>query len=532
MPCAFAAFKFCCPTGCVYGGDNMDHPDSTTLDPMWVETAGDWDYNGNRLRIVATPNAKVTCTTLAPGSSKKYLVSASITLGTDGDVARVYVDDSAFFAELERITSTCGRLRLYDGTTCKGSCGVSLGGYTRLVMCVEATKVHVGTGGSPMLTVPATPASSIVALGTGACTGTVYFEDFSLSKHFDDDATCPACGNEGCTWFSDNGCASGSLSAADYTATGTWEYANGLKCTADGAITVVPVQPLGLATYGVYAAVPLPATGVSVKLYYDSTLTDYIEIDGYISGVSSARVRWWSGGVEFCPEWIVSQYATSVQLSLCFDGTTLMGRVWDGYSDSSYGLPGEPTTLTPKVNVSGLTGGVTQTITSFVVVKAAGDIGVSGVCLDCGTPDCLNCEPGTYPTFVRVVLAGLTSTTYGCACNDIIFTGKAKQNSTWGCEWLDPNVTDPGCMAPRKWSLQVLVVAVTGGYKLRVNLSLGNMESGPGVSLLFEETVLSGSPVDCMTVFDGDIPLVSQSTLGTVHCDYSAATCTFTSPAP
>jgi hypothetical protein len=250
------AFRFepcpsCCIVGCVYETDNFDGDDTTDLGAKWTETSGDWDKYGNRLRIVATANAKVTCTTLAPASSLKYIVSVSITLGTDGDVARVFVDDSAFFAELERITATCGRLRLYDGATCKGSVGVSLGGYTRLVLCVEAAKVHVGTGGSPMLTVPATPASSIVALGTGACTGTVYFEDFSLSKHFDDDATCPACGNEGCTWFSDYGCASGSLSAADWTTTGTWEYGSwlgpmyiGVKCTLSGRLTVATSRPL------------------------------------------------------------------------------------------------------------------------------------------------------------------------------------------------------------------------------------------------------------------------------------------------
>ena len=237
MPQKFLLDLCGCPTGCVYYENAFNVANTSTV-TGFTETAGDWDIETNRLRIVATADAKITCDTLAPASSLKYLVSVSVTLGTDGDVARVYVDDSAFFAELERITATCGRLRLYDGAVCKGSVGVALGGYTRLVLCVEAAKVHVGTGGAPMLTVPATPASSIVALGTGACTGTVYFEDFSLSKHAVDDATCPACGSEGSPWLVDYGCTSGSLSAADYTTTGTWTYASGLKCTADGTLTL------------------------------------------------------------------------------------------------------------------------------------------------------------------------------------------------------------------------------------------------------------------------------------------------------
>src|SRR5574343_408330 len=141
MACNMAAFKFCCVTGCVYESDDFDRDDSTDLGAKWTETAGDWSIDTNRLKIVATADAKVECTTEHPTASTKYIVSVSVTLGTDGDIARVWVDDSAFFAELERITSTCGRLRLYKNTTCKGSCNVALGGYTRLVLCSEGDKV-------------------------------------------------------------------------------------------------------------------------------------------------------------------------------------------------------------------------------------------------------------------------------------------------------------------------------------------------------------------------------------------------------
>jgi hypothetical protein len=523
MPQNFLLDLCACPTGCVYESDNFDRNDDTDLGAKWTETAGDWDINGNRLRIVATADAKITCDTLAPAASLKYLVSVSVTLGTDGDVARVFVDDSAFFAELERITSTCGRLRLYDGATCKGSVGVSLGGYTRLVMCVEAAKIHVGTGGSPMLTVPATPASSIVALGTGACTGTVYFEDFSLSKHADDDATCPACGSEGCTWFSDNGCASGSLSAVDYTTTGTWaygyHYGSCLKCTSDGTLAVVPTHPRNpKGTIKFSTNPPDGSVTVYVRLYYDASTNVYAEYwnDSTVPFDpihGNWRARFFAGGTQYGPA-IYCNLAMGDHITLCYDGTSIIGGTTQG-SDKVY-IPGAPETCQPKIEVVGLSATYPD-VNVFVLTAYKHGDDVAG-CQECGTPTCTTCLPGTFTNSARVVLANLTSVDYGCKCSDVTILLYATAS---GCSWTG---TATGPCSSGTWTATATVSAVTGGYKLSVSVS-----NTTGVSALFEETVLGGLP-DCSSAFDGDIPLVQSA--GSLHCTMEAATLDFRSPAP
>lgn len=509
----------CCTlAGCVYESDAFDRADSSSLGAKWTETAGDWSIASNTL-AVSSASAKATCTTLHPTPTNKYIVSATVKFTTDGDVARVYVGDSAYYAELERITSSCGRMRLYDGATCKGSVGVSLSTWTRLVVCSEEDKVHVGTGGSPMLTIPATVTSSIVALGTAACAGTVSFEDFSLSKHYEDDATCPSCGSEGCTWFSDNGCASGSLSATDWTATGTWAYDSGMKCTANGAITVVPTQPLGAATAGATAVFPKPASGVSVKFYLDSASTTYIEVDGYSYSFYTVRVRFYSGGVKHGTTGYFT--GSTITARWCWDGTTLTGTAGDGiYSHSQY-IDATPASNSPKIDVSGLSG--SQTITSLTAVKLHTDIGASSVCIACGTPDCLNCAPGTFHDSVSVTLAGLISKVYGCPCPDMTQTLYAVAG---GCHWSTGWV-DIGPCDSLLWKIDAEVVAVTGGYKLRITVVIQLDHPATTNGILFENTVLSGSPVDCTSVFDGDVPRVYGDEEPEFGCDFSAATCTF-----
>jgi hypothetical protein len=531
MPCDFAAFRFCCPTGCVYESDTFDRADNTALGAKWTETVGDWSISTNRLAI-ASASAKVTCTTLAPASSLKYLVSVSITLGTDGDVARVYVDDSAFFAELERITSTCGRLRLYDGAVCKGSVGVALGGYTRIVMCVEAAKVHVGTGGSPMLTVPATPASSIVALGTGACTGTVYFEDFSLSKHADDDATCPACGNEGCVWFSDCGCSSGSVSAADYAATGTWSYAapksgtlvcGRMRCSADGMAIIAVANPgtSGKVNWTLHldrASLPNCDVGTTVRFALDDSDT-YLEAVVYDAGgypPRGWRVRLVSGGVAYGYALVTGSYGGELLLRICYDGAGTIKAEYAPFLNYLGTVLHTVVTLSPRITVSGLGAGQYVNIGIDGLTKSPSDI--SG-CLDCAADNCQNCSPGTFTNSARVVLANLTSVDYGCACTDVTIPLTA---SASGCAWTG-SVAGP--CSSGTWTATATVSAVSGGYKLSVSVS-----DTTGVSALFEKTYVTGSLPDCSAVFDGDIPRVSSA--GSLHCTLEAATCTFASPSP
>src|SRR5574343_1155116 len=91
----FQPCPHCCPGGCVYEDDNgFDYSDSTTLSAAWTETSGDWEYYSNALR-------------------------------TTGSIAKFFLGYSGYYAEIEPITTTCGRLRIYDNTgaspVCKGS---------------------------------------------------------------------------------------------------------------------------------------------------------------------------------------------------------------------------------------------------------------------------------------------------------------------------------------------------------------------------------------------------------------------------
>ena len=515
MPCdIFAAFRFCCDTaGCVYESDDF----SGTL-AKWTQTAGSWSIVSAAVDT-SDANAKLTCDTLHPTPTNKYIVSVTVRFTADGDVARVYVGDSAYYAELERITSICGRLRLYDGATCMGSVGVSLSTWTRIVVCSEEDKVHVSTGGLPMLTIPATVISSIVALGTAACTGTVSFEDFYLSKHYDDDNTCPSCGTEGCTWFRDDGCASGSLSATDWTVTGTWDYLNGIRCTADGTATVATTHPFASAKGAFSVSIPSPAghpVGTTIRIGLDSS-TSYLQYRVDSSGTWTAT--FWASGVQIGASKTLG--ASSIQL--CYDGSTLTGFVVA--TGCTWRAPFTPGTFAPQIVVSSL--GVGKTVAfSVSATKHVDDV---ATCPACVTPFCVACQDATFLPTVRVVIADATSVVYGCPCNTETLTLYATCS---GCVWQ--TATDyrpsPGGCWPNPWRVTASVSAVTGGYKLSVMIE--GVGLGTVWTALFENTVLGGLP-DCSTAFDGDVPFVSWSDPGARSpCDFSTATCTFTSPAP
>lgn len=511
----------CCVTGCVYFSDDFNRADDTDLGADWTETAGDWSISSNRLSV-ASADAKATCNTTHPTASTKYIVSVSVTLGTDGDVARVWVNDSGQFAELERITSTCGRLRLYDGATCKGSVSVALGGFTRLVVCTEASKIHVGTGGSPMLTIPATATSSVVAIGTGACTGTVYFEDFSLSKHETDDGTCPNCGYEGCIWFTDYGCGSGNLSATDWTTTGTWEYGSSsivsgrLLCKANGTLTLVPTHPFANCYGHCNWAIPFEwgqdLTGTVVKFYFgDDDAHLELTAVALLAPVYYWEVKLIRDGVQF------GVTRRGVNFAVCWNGDTV--SAYAGGSTNT-GIVGHAkatiTAYQPRWEVSSFPSGKTMRIANLALAKTSAQ--ASG-CADCFGSWCSSCDEGTLTTTARVVLASLTSVSPYCTCTDITIPLTA---TTSGCCWAGSAY---GPCSSGLWTANACVTAVTGGYMLTVTVT-----TTIGVSATFENTVLSGSPVDCMTAFDGSVPLVSSS--GTDICTLGSATCTFTSPAP
>ena len=520
----------CCVVGCVYESDNFDRENNTDLGAKWTETAGNPEILDQALAFVAQADAKATCTTIHPTPSNKYIVSATVKFTADGDIARVWISDSEYFVELERINASCGRVRIYDNTgaspVCKGSSGGSLSPWARVAICSEEDKIHISVGGSFPLTIPATVTSSIVAVGTAACTGTVSFEDFSLSKHFSDDATCPACGSEGCTWFSDNGCGGTVPSPTDYTVTGTWS--GGLRCTADGTLTILTANPLASQKCRFAFKIterPDAGTldGTLVKVYLDGSdahiEAEVVQLGSWWFYKSAWKVRLYSGGIQYgATRWVMFQQSTTFEL--CWDGSTLSASGLAGMNWYTLGsAPASITTIAPRIEVSSLPGGQYLTFDWITGTKLTSD--VAG-CQDCAP--CTICSPGTWLHTAKVDFAGLTSTLYGCACSDFSLNLEATDNISFSlgmpaCAFWVGQPTLCGYL----YNVRAIVTAVTGGYKLSVTLQFGTGTA------TFETTVL-GASVDCGTAFDGNIPFVSWT--GTYPCDWSAATCTFTSPAP
>lgn len=514
--------------GCLYENDQVDRADGDNPGTIWTETAGDWDVLNETL-VTSSPNAELTCATLAPGASKKYLIGIAVQFDTDGDVARVKLNGGAQFAELERINALTGRLRLYDGTSCKQSVDVPLADWTQFILCSKGTGVYLGIGGGPLLSLAVTVTSAVVSLATGACTGTIAFDAFTLSKHYDDDNACPQCGDPVCTWFKDWGIplgTTGNPSPTDYTLSGTWSYEpgnglgpaiqwGGLKCTAAGSAQVIVAHPAGEATGSIIFRLPTLAAGTTLSVDPDG--------GGVVSVLFSAdgKIRLFKSGVEYSGGGVWTGVGTARAIRIRCNGTIVdvhtldipvpTGNVVQCMGTVAY----TPTAMAPKFTVAA-SGACSAIFGRVAILKTSI---ASGNCTPADSTCCNGCQPGTMRTEGTATVNYLTSHVYGCTCPGstavpivacdpsqlaalTYFTGLDVPAGS--CTWL-------GSLTTAGVTITVGVVVVQDGANYRLSAAALWQKYNPCgflVSALFEETIVGAQP-DCTVDIAGSVPWLS-----------------------
>lgn len=251
---------FCCcpPAGCDYFSDDFNRADSSDLGSDWTETAGDWSIASNLL-AVSTASAVVTCNTTHPTSGTAYRVSVAMCGGQEGDALRAWINnDPTTFGEVTFHTDGAtgrARLRLFVAGTLVGETDIWAppGEWCYVYLCTDGDHVALGVGGTLYLSAPMTITSSVCGLGTGALNGAMpaKFDNFRLTKHYSDDATCPACG-ESCTFFyeyplGDPTNQTPAMSPASWTFVGSWNWLS--TADAGAKATIFIENPSGLPRY-------------------------------------------------------------------------------------------------------------------------------------------------------------------------------------------------------------------------------------------------------------------------------------------
>ena len=584
--------RCCCVEGtgtgtasCTVFSDPFTRPNNQDVGPDWLESAGTggpFRIADNKLAATGAAGETIECLHTIPGdvgtgtaAPDHFLVYATLGFDTDEDSGSALVGDGAARVELQRYAANRARLRIYDGATCKGSRSVPLYPANTVVVCVDGDLVHASLGAAELLSLPLAIGSSVTHL-SATCAGTVTFDDYILSEHYYDDATCPDCRNEDCEWFTDSGQVSGDLSTVDYTATGTWDYwDNAIRGTADGTLQVAVSPPRGIIG-SVRFSVPMGELmlhaneGAVVEFHYDSS-DSFVRMTRDLAGgypAGTVRVDFLSGGELFGFAWYVEwRDIHALHFRLCWDGTTFTAQGWRTGGVGEYGvatiqtvtLPHVPTEFVPRVVVSGLTSG--YVLLDDIEADKDGDlIEPPRLCDECIAPSCPYCADGTYPRTVSVSFSGLTLRTdlppgyempYDMSCPDPVTAELTAQEAIpflvtrgGGCGWMGDSAPDnipyytcghypditPGSYLTRLSNVLAWVSQVTGGYKLSVRLGT----SATYNYALFELTVLGGRP-NCMSDFDGVIPMVDchqidilEGSCLVYYCNQCSMTCTFT----
>lgn len=235
----------CC--GCKSASDDFNRANSTDLGGSWTEAAGNWDINGNLLRIT-TASAIVLSTTVIT-VSKRVKISVLAKSSASGDLVRLildYQDSSNYHFAEARISGATGYLRIYRRLagveTQLATTTFTYNINTPLILnaCISGSTMQ-----AIVLTNPTTAASRAISanitpfdsgtfgLGTGGTvTGTVNFDDFTAEEVSEECADCcygclstlPACCVNDCNWPEEID--------IDMTST-NWIDLNGSGCNCD-----------------------------------------------------------------------------------------------------------------------------------------------------------------------------------------------------------------------------------------------------------------------------------------------------------
>lgn len=560
--------------------DPFTRPDSGDPGADWTVIAGTWSILGNKLNVAAGSGSQIKCNRTIPsdvgtgtgtqtGGLDHFLVYIDIGFTADNDIARMYFDNGQGYVEIQRLTATQGRIRLYAqpdvGTWlpfgCYASRDIPLYGTNTLTLCVDGNVVHATLGGGDLITVPYLVSSSVMHLGA-SCSGNVTFDNLVISKHYYDLSSCPQCRNEQCAWFlEENSITYGALPSLDYYATvgtgtgtagagGYWFYGYGIFCSANSALRFWPHTPRGpIGGFAVNGLQFFTLQTATVRLYWDDS-SACLKIQGGGSAGTVTAVGEYDG-VEYGLKATVGS-----GFFICWDGTSFnCGCASVGLSTS---LPYVPVgNMNPRIEVTGFTNANDRVVVTSIAgykdgAQTVPPIGTAtAACGVCVADPCANCAKGTIPNQATLSLSGFTQRYagyYDCpACPGVVGTGSgtfsaspfvislaygqplgvSPPSGVSGCQWAGvcnapfyggsnclpfyarDNFRN-GCFNSPLWAWAT-VSQVAGGYKMTVevyaNVILSLYQTVFDWYAKFEETIVAGTPPDCTTAW-GDIPLV------------------------
>lgn len=180
---------YCC--GCEYFSDKFGRDE---LGRYWDEVSGNWELAGGGVQTESS-NAVLKCLKEHPNQFTTYLVSATVTFTAYGDVAKLIADYDGAQKEgvFKIISDGHGLIETYDNGDLVAWANAGdwrLNEPITINLCLSKTEVRANGIGEAIQN---EATSSVVALGTGEVTGTVTFDDVSISKHDDDNPGCAKC---------------------------------------------------------------------------------------------------------------------------------------------------------------------------------------------------------------------------------------------------------------------------------------------------------------------------------------------------
>jgi hypothetical protein len=180
---------YCC--GCEYFSDKFGRDE---LGRYWDEVSGNWELAGGGVQTESS-NAVLKCLKEHPNQFTTYLVSARVTFTAYGDVAKLIADYDGAQKEgvFKIISDGHGLIETYDNGDLVAWANAGnwrLNEPITINLCLSKTEVRANGIGEAIQN---EATSSVVALGTGEVTGTVTFDDVSISKHDDDNPGCAKC---------------------------------------------------------------------------------------------------------------------------------------------------------------------------------------------------------------------------------------------------------------------------------------------------------------------------------------------------
>jgi hypothetical protein len=395
-------------------------------------------------------------------------------------------------------------------------------------------RAYAGTAGVDFAAT-ITIAGTKCGLGTGAGSSSVTFDDFTITKHMVDDATCSVC-STACTAFSDN-YATDDL-AADYTAvTGAGSVSGGELSSSSATLLIIALAQIGAGRGKVTVKGKSSATSNTVRAVgsYVSGST-YVYAELLFNGASSTFKIFNGTGAQLgITKTITTSLNTYYSLAICWDGEHVFAFLGDGSSNCMAYISAAYTGTGQKGGVGGTRASGTITFDDLTIAGSKVD---DDDCPDCGEHldndcYCTSCEPDFLGT-IDIEITGMADASCGsCEALDGLYTLTRDDASACGglsncCSW---RYTATSTCGPTITRFSVEIYSTAGPtYNLVCRLDLTN----GGFQYSSSWTDTAGSPWDCGAWDGTDVPWSGESTntFPTYICSGGASTCKITAVSP